>query len=226
MFLPNPDGLLVHTVSLQPTAAFVKIPHETAAPVSLNVIDVTIRRSLVPEIPWKTMAEMSNKVNDKDWSPETSTSPSPGQDFPAETLKFAGPISIKRGLSSMTSDHASKRDWYEIIYLFQWINMTDKDKFVQADGGVLIKKEGPITWQYAFLSPKWLPLGFGATGQIGRTAWFPVFRRDLEDNFFGQNGTPGEKLYLDTSVTKDKIPAAPGFTASGTFDDLFDINAP
>lgn len=218
VYIPCPDGLLSPTGSINIHSNFVNVPPEMVKPIPINVVDFTIRRSLVPWIPWDTIGKCIGKVNDGDWKPNGTTLPEGASadwtsGFPDRTLKFNGPISIKRGLSSQ----GQQREWFEIIYWFEWIHQWTDDLWTfdgrHYEGAPKLKKtSGYVTWQDAFLSPKWQPFGILDDGALGQTGWYPLYRRKLEDTGLGfKVGVPSKEIY-DTCSTQD-------------LDDLFDISS-
>ncbi len=166
--VPWPEGLFA-AVKIDPGAflggagaagvidflAAVALPKDLALPISVPVIDFSIRRILVGEPPWETINALAGKVN-------AGAFPRPANDlptFPAQTLLFDDVDVINR------LDAKGNR-WYELVYNFRWIKLYD-EFVVDKDGN---GKPDWVTWNHALMRPWWL----GAK----RLGWYSVHRRE------------------------------------------------
>jgi len=140
------------------TEQTIAIPDAAGIPYQVPINDISIRRILVGEPPWKAIAACANGVNKSVW-PVAGTPLAKGlPSFPPRTLKFVN--------AETPSRLDSKGEWiYDVILHFEQISeWTEKlyDNKAHANPGW-------VTWNHVFVRP-------GRLGINRPTAWYEVFR--------------------------------------------------
>lgn len=159
-----PNGLFI-TAEVAGVTATHNVPDTVASPLGITIADVSIRRILVPKIPWDTIMGLANSVNDSKWPEDDHPALSILPQFQAKTLRFVG-VDVLNMLDS------EGNKWFELVVNFQWINhvtpvLFDLNGFRQTDL--------PVTWNHVFLNPSIFFIK-------GETGWYEVFRaRDPGD---------------------------------------------
>ena len=154
--LPWPDGLFVNGPLWDwPTA----VPTEAGAPIAVCLHEFSIRRILVPQIPWEMIQMCAGCVN-RDVFPTIPPVNQVLPTFPPRTLKF-------NGVTQQCMVDPNGKRWYELTYHFSWINQWDA-WITDAHGN---KESGWITWNHVFIHPEAL---FGLIGEY--TGWYEVTR--------------------------------------------------
>lgn len=195
-----PEGLVVKIEGR--TGPFpLNVPDEIAEPISIPVIDFSIRRILVGEPPFYAAELLAGCVNKDIWPYPTADFTLPT--FQKETLKFEG-MDIENRLDSKGNQI------FEIILHFSWINLQDMP--VHDKDGKASDKLVSVTWNHIFMNPN----PWGLTGDVYPTGWYYVQRE--KDVFLGP-------LKLGYIAGLFEIPATAGslFTKSD-FDRLFQHN--
>jgi hypothetical protein len=155
--VPWPDGLYIAVGSLAGATLTNNVPDNIGTPLAVPVIDFSLRRILVSEIPWKAIHQCANGVNKEDWPGPADAMHGIVPTFPARTLKFLNP-----DITHMMDTEGNR--WYEITLHWQAIDLyaeflVDMELNVSA---------GHITWNHIFIQPWW-------AGQ-GPTGWYEVAR--------------------------------------------------
>lgn len=153
-----PNGLFI-TAEVAGVQATHNVPDTVASPLGITIADVSIRRILVPKIPWNTIKGLANAVNAFKWPPDDHPALSILPQFEAKTLRFVGP-----DIRNMMDSEGNK--WFEITLNFQWINHIAP--LLYTING-FERTDEPVTWNHVFLNPSVFFLK-------GKTAWYEVFR--------------------------------------------------
>ena len=135
------------------------VPDDSGEPLTVAVYDVSIRRILVDEVPWTTIAAASGALNRNVFPaglPDSSVLPK----FRPGTLKFAG-----ADIVNMVD--AGGNRWYEITYRFKWIAHSSPS-VMNALGQAA---DGWITWNHVLVRPLTATLG-----------WYPVWIAEDQNN--------------------------------------------
>jgi len=151
--MPWPEGLYVYH---QGNSAAV--PDTVGFPFTVPVNTLSIRRMLLPEVPWEAIDAAAGCVNKNAWPPDNSAVSKRIPQSPPRTLKFEN--------AEVTNqvDMEGNR-WYEVTYTFTRIVLLE-DVLTSATGDV---NPGPVTWNHVFTRPSlW--------GWKGQTGWFEVFK--------------------------------------------------
>jgi len=196
--VPWPDGLYVrHSSGLSDA-----VPAEAASPLGVPISDVSIRRTLVGEVPWETVEACANAVN-------INTFPNPGSVdagmIPAclpRTLKFIN----AEVLNQMDTDG---QRWFDIQLNFQWISLWT-DLLGDGQGNL---KPGWVTWNHIFITPA---LVFNLFE--GRTGWYEVY--------LGRQKTVDGVVIPFIQNIPGLEPSAGRLHNEVNFDPLFELNSP
>ena len=112
-----------------------RTPLNAAALIADNWQKLTIRRVMCPSVPWNTITQLENRINDlQAWQPTFMTIPGlPNNTFPLGTIRFDSAEVIKRTLPTCINSDSSAvllddiyptlpttilQTWYDIVYKF------------------------------------------------------------------------------------------------------------
>ena len=163
--MPWPEGLYVNH-----KGASSHVPHTVGFPFTVPIATITIRRILVPEIPWDKIDAVAGCVNKEVWPPENSEVAKRLPSCPPRTCKF------ENAKVTNQIDTGGSR-WYELTYTFTRINQYDRH-LIAINGD---DNPGPVTWNHIFARPSlW--------GWKGATAWYEVFKGEAQPIWAGPFG--------------------------------------
>jgi len=166
-FLPWPDGLFI-TESTAGRKHARGVPESLATPFAVPVVDISIRRTLVGEVPLKVIGGLSGAVNDQDFPAAGAARNGLGM-FKARTLKYEG-TDVKNMFD------ADGYPWVELTNHFKWCPLEAAKRF---DMKGIEQGPGPVTWNHVFLHPSTCDFQ-------GPTGWYEVWRAEQEDQIFGK----------------------------------------
>lgn len=138
------------------------VPAELADPITIPLIQFSVRRMFLGKTPHRALGNLLNKVNHEVWPAEEFSElvwPYTFSQFPAETLRFDSYEEIRHW--SQSSD---LNKWHEVKLNFSWRHFYDtglRDRTGQRVTGV-----NPVTWNHVFAHPFDEFLG-----------WYRIFRR-------------------------------------------------
>jgi len=151
--MPWPEGLYIDFNGL-PAA----VPDTVGFPFAVPVDDISVRRILVPEIPWVAINGAKGCVNSKTWPKAGSGAAGLFHPCPPRTLRFEGVKVINQ------VDSEGER-WYELEIRFTKI--TEYAENIHSASGD--DNPGWVTWNEIFTRPSiW--------GFKGKTSWFEVYK--------------------------------------------------
>ena len=145
---PWPDGLLIAVKDPNNVPiATPGVPDEVAQPVNIPVIEFSVKRLLVGEVPYSRLNSLLNTVNQASWPVDGSRLALPT--FAKGTLRFDNYKIIKHYSRASTNGF-----WYELVYYFLWLSL--KDKPVYGEDGELSGENGfhDVTWNHCLMRPR------------------------------------------------------------------------
>lgn len=155
MQLPWPDGLCAAIKALGQLRSD-NVPDSVASPLHVPVVDFSIRRVLVGQVPWHKIRSCTNGVNKEAWPSANHGCRGNLPTFPRRTLKFTGADVV-----NMIDSEGHRQ--YEITYRFQWLQMLSRDLYDENAN----RTTGWVTWNHIFYRPWW----WGPQ----KTGWYNVF---------------------------------------------------
>ncbi|MBU0982876.1 MAG: hypothetical protein KKA42_03335 [candidate division Zixibacteria bacterium] len=171
--MPWPEGLYVFHSGLS-----AQVPDTVGFPFTVPVATLTVRRMLLPEIPWDKIDAAAGCVNNKTFPPDNSNVSARIPSCPARTLKF------ENAQVTNQIDTEGNR-WYEVTYTFTRINHYERH-LISIIGD---DNPGPVTWNHIFLRPS-------CFGWKGATGWYECFKGEAVPIWNGPFGIdrPGMAL--------------------------------
>lgn len=177
--IPWPDGLqLVKRGKTFGNTNPDNISGELADPITIPLIEFTIRRMFLGKVPHQRFSELQNTVNEDAWPSGQANSdqwPYTLPQFPAHTLRFDGYTETRHW-----SQSSNLNQWHEVEFHFSWRNYRD---FPIMDLNGDSTGRTWVTWNHALANP------FDAD-----LAWYRV-RRNSGLLF---DGVGGEDLYTSS----------------------------
>ncbi len=166
-FLPWPDGLFI-TDKRFGIARPHGVPESLATPFAVPIVDISIRRTLVGEVPVDVISALAGALNDRDF-PDAGPARNGLGLFKARTLKIEPP-----GVKNMLD--ADGKRWVELTIRMKWIPQEAAKRF-DMEGNE--QGAGPITWNHVFLHPSMADFQ-------GPTGWYEVWRSEQINQLLGK----------------------------------------
>lgn len=183
--IPWTDGLR-YSVGNFNKRIYIKVPKGIVAPITIPTVEITIRRTLVPNLREATRwNELVGKVNQDDWHPTETDLPT----FPAETLRFDGWEPTLKLTRQVIGDGVGKtriQTYWDIKLKFTWLDCYDTP--VQLTDGTWKVEGAPVTWNHALMRPTTTIPGFGAVPGVQLfneedLGWYRPFRTSASKVF-------------------------------------------